>query len=449
MNTVLCTDIGTSSLKASLINSEGKVLASSRIPLILHNTRHAAREWKNALSKAADEIYGSSQTLPKADALCISGNGPTLVANGTRKTLLWNEDISERQSTSSGSPAPRAENASEPTNTSARTDNATGSPAPQPPKTKSLFIPRILAFKKKFPESWKNSIILSGPEYLIYELTGNAVTILPEARYSTAYWSDEALLEQGFTHEEISKLPPFVSPGFRAGSLKTSDSDLSSYLAEGTHVYCGAPDFVSALAGTATLSPGKLCDRAGSSEGINLCTEKPLSAQGIRTLPSVMPGLWNASFLLPRSGSRFYEYTQKVERERGCKVNLDLLVEEILYHKGNSQCGCTLTEGKDLIMRTAEEVRSAVEALKSAAEKEKLPFPSEMTITGGQSRNDAWNALKAKVTGLTVNVPECMDAELTGDAAFTFTAMGIFRNLPEAASKLCRIKKSFSPDGKA
>lgn len=42
-------------------------------------------------------------------------------------------------------------------------------------------------------------------------------------------------------------------------------------LPPGIPVIGGGPDFVLTLLGTATVRPGRICDRSGTSDGINLC----------------------------------------------------------------------------------------------------------------------------------------------------------------------------------
>ena len=390
--TVLTADIGTSSLKAALVTEDGLVLSACRVPFILYGTDHAATEWLPAFNNAVKML----NTSQKPEAVCISGNGPTVVGSGG-STLLWNRDISSLINKDDFTP--------------------------------SLFLPRIQAFKILYPKEWENSdFILSGPEYLIYELTGKAVTILPEERYKSAYWKEgEKFFGRGF--------PKFVFPGTQVGRISIKNHPL-----EGLSVFSGAPDFVAALAGTATLKPGMLCDRAGSSEGLNLCTEKPLCAKGIRTLPSLTKNLWNASVLLSDTGVRFESYRKLVERTEGKTVSHKEIVHALLFKSDAIKDDSVLKQGRKLIEEISIQVKEAVELLTREAEKEKCTLPTFMTVTGGQASNMEWNAHKEKVTGLTVKTPSCTDAELIGDAVFAFTGLKRFSSFAEAANHLCRSK---------
>ncbi len=412
---VLCIDIGTSSLKAAVIDEDGEILAFSRQILLLKSTEHSALEWIGCVKKALLEFSHSNLNI---SAVCVSGNGPTIVAE-TGETLPWNANISSLQIDYEGD---------------------------------SLFIPQILAFKKKYPEAWEKSrFVFSGPEYLIWKLTKNPLSILPEKRYLPSYWTCDELEDAGLSKTEILKLPEFVSPSAFAGNLS---AECASYfgaadigITEQTKVFCGAPDFISALAGTNTLFPGKMCDRAGSSEGINLCTKEPFFAPGVRTLPSVIPGLWNESVLLADSGANFFNFKLQVERKTAHKIDFDTLVHNCIHCNSQNRI---FGPGKLLIQRTAKNVSQGIELLKenflAANPGCESDFPCEMSITGGQSRNEEWNQFKANVCEIDIKTSFCKDAELVGDAVFALTGLKKFDSIQQAAEKLCRVSKTFTPE---
>lgn len=406
--TVLAVDIGTSSLKAAFVSEKGKVSAFSRRPFLLCNTEHASKEWLPAFQNALQDLLSQSPEI-RPSGICVSGNGPTLVAQ-SGETLLWNEKVVQL-------------------------------------KSSSLFIPRLLAFKDKFPDVWKKSeLIFSGTEYFLWLLTGEPCTILPEKRFESAYWNKQLLLESGFSNDEINKLPLFAEPSHRlAGLSRKASSFLGAEefgIKEGLPIFCGAPDFISALVGTATVKPGILCDRAGSSEGLNFCTAIPLEGEKIRTLPSVVPELWNASILLPDSGSKFDSFKLKIEREFGKQIEYSALVQEII---GSDGTNASLDQGKYLMIQTALNLKDAIGILKDAAAKKEIPFPDEMRVAGGQAKSALWNQMKADITGMKISVPSCPDAELLGDAAFAFTALKVFPSLTSASESLFSKAETFYP----
>ena len=406
--TVLAVDIGTSSLKAAFVSEKGKISAFSRRPFFLCNTEHASKEWLPAFQNALQDLVSQSPEI-RPSGICVSGNGPTLVAQ-SGETLLWNEKVVQL-------------------------------------KSSSLFIPRLLAFKDKFSDVWKKSgLVYSGPEYFLWLLTGESCTILPEKRFESAYWNKQLLLESGFSNDEINKLPSFTEPSHKVAGLSRKASSFLGVeefgIKEGLPVFCGSPDFISALIGTATVKPGILCDRAGSSEGINFCTAVPLEGEKIRTLPSVVPELWTASVLLPDSGSKFDSFKLKIERELGKQIEYSVLVQEIIESDGTN---ASLDQGKYLMIQTALNLKDAIGILKDAAAKKGVPFPDEMRVAGGQAKSALWNQMKADITGMKISVPSCPDAELLGDAAFAFTALKVFSSLTCASESLFSKAETFYP----
>jgi xylulokinase len=70
---------------------------------------------------------------------------------------------------------------------------------------------------------------------------------------------------------------------------------------------------------------------------------------------------------------------------------------------------------------------------------------SALRVSGGQGRNPVWNQMKADMTGKRIEIPEIIDAELTGGAIAAFSALdGI--GLAETAARLVRIEEVFVPD---
>ena len=428
---ILCADIGTSSLKTALVNIQGQVLCEARIsfPKTEFNQEGLCASdfgdnpcclpklfsgdyWFSALQEASHKLQ-QQQPEEQIEGICISGNGPTL-ATTAGEVFLWNHPV-----------AP------------ALSQEIQGVLASH--HLFSIFLPRLLAFKKCFPAEWnKSEKIISGPEYLIWRLTGRFLTILPEKRYEPAYWNKEALEKLGI---EDCKLPDFVEPGTKAGILLPDIAEKLG-LSPQTPVFCGGPDFMVALIGTNTLKPGKLCDRAGSSEGINLCLDKnPSEAlqkagiQGIRVLPSVIPGLFNASVLLPDSGTRF----SKVKKATAPHLSYQDFVEALLQNPPLSTAGFQLMEG------LAVEVKAAYEKLSATAALTGTKIDSTICTTGGQAKNPAWLQYKSRVVQAAFSITACADAELVGNAVLAYWGLGKFSSIQEGAQALVHLSHVFEP----
>ncbi|MCI1208486.1 MAG: FGGY-family carbohydrate kinase [Treponema sp.] len=402
-NTVLSVDIGSTSLKAALISDEGQFLDFSRqlFPAAENGgpDYQAAGNWLPAMQQAVKEF---GNTINTVCAVCISGNGPTIVAE-TGETLLWNVQPPDTLSYNQK-------------------------------KTNSLFIPRLDIFRTIFPAVWHNSaLIFSGPEYLIWQLTGTAVTILPEKRYREAYWTEEDL--ETFSIPE-KKLPHYVYPSFNAGYIKTQLA-ASIGLPPDIPVFCGGPDFIVGLIGTGTLYNGTLCDCAGSSEGINFCSTIPLSGKGLLTLPSPLPGQWNTAALIPDSGIRFERFKRLHEKMLGTRISYEQLVTAIIRDKDS--------DGYKLLDDIAEKVKDAVELVKKAALSAELPWPDHMTVTGGQALNKQWMQLKCNLLNMDLVVKNCAQAELTGDAIVARIGLGDYSDIKQASTVLIHTNTVYQP----
>lgn len=372
-NCVLAVDIGTSALKAAVVCADGKVLDFCREEFASSENsfeQKFSQKWIFAFGEACKKMQGA---ICDIRAICVSGNGPTLVfEDGT--TLLWNAPISEND---------ELKNCADEILREAK---------------KSIFIPRILAAKKIFREHWnERKKIFSCPEFLIHKICGAQITILPEARFKAAYWSEEIL--------DALKIPCEMLcdffPAMKIAGCTTDEAVCEFGLSRGIPVIGAGPDFVAALIGTATIKAGALCDRAGSSEGINLCTPSPITADGIRTLPSPVAPLWNASFLIENPG------------------------------KTNSE--------------KAENFAQGIRALKKCAQAHGVLFPDIITITGGQSRDENLIQQKADATGIKIALAQIPDSELLGDAAIAFTVLGEFDSLQNATDAICKRQKIFYP----
>ena len=382
-DTILCIDIGTSSLKAALLPDNLKkspiFVSRQTFPKKSFTEHNSALFYLPALKAALSELWQKNPDYA-IEAICVSGNGPTVISEDGR-TFLHDEIPSLKSDW----------------------------PNDSIKSTKSLFIPRFAAFKGIYPASWeKSSYVYGTPEFLLHELTGESLSILPEETFLPAYWTAEELKACGFSDNDIKKIPPFKKMGAFAGRV-SEKAALATGLLEGTFVFAGAPDFVVALLGTGTVLPGRLCDRAGSSEGLNLCTSKPIFAKGLRTLPSVIPGLWNLSYLLNSSQS------QGDHREHSLYENSSL--------SENSSVDA---------MRNLSELSHGINLLKEAALSNGEYFPDSMTITGGQALDDELIAQKEEVTGLKIKKMSCADAELIGDLILARVALGDFDDVTEA-----------------
>ena len=396
-NAVLCVDIGTSSLKAAYISLKGDVLAFARIKLEKANESNrwlfALKDAISVLNQKVKKSLTGQEEFFVIKAISISGNGPSL-ANSTG-SFLWNESL----------------------------QNINLEKLPKEAKT-SIFAPRLYFIKENLSNLLnQDECLFSVPEYLVYQLTDKAYTLLPNQRFEKAYWNDDLLKAMNIPNV----LPPFIQLGKAFGSL-TEKARYFLGMSENQDlppVFCGGPDFSIALIGTNTLSEGKICDRAGTSEGINLCTNTPLISTEVRTLPSPINPLWNASVIISDTGSRFSEWKESSKYK---DLSYDECVETLIQDKKS--------EGYKLMLEIALKVKNAYDTIKKIATENDIKLENRICCTGGQAKNQSWLKLKSEIVGVPFFVGKCADAELMGNAAVAFYGLGLYPSIKEAAEDL-------------
>ena len=374
---VLAVDIGTTSLKAAFVSAAGEVFDFKRIEYWVAD---ATREFASQTSQRGDNCsqdpdraaqndvaptsgaanqkafqgqngaaawvaalreFFPSPSLAACAAVSVSGNGPTIVAaDGT--TLLWSDNAAQTDCKPKTAADENCSKALE----GAACGQSLFAKIDIPDAQKKIYQPRLFAFKKLFPDAWQKSPRL----------------------YTSTQWL--------------------------CGWIKNNASLLG--LPSGLPVFDSGPDFIAALVGTAALFPGRLCDRAGSSEGLNLCSPKFFEGSNLRTMPSPAKGFWNVSYLISDPGSS--------RREK------------------------------------LDNFKKAFNALKEAAAANGVPFGGRVVVTGGQARDKDLLVAKEAAVGATITTAQIPDAELLGDAAAAFFRLGTYSSLEEAACALVRLE---------
>lgn len=392
----LCADIGTTSLKAAIINEDGCVLSSSRV--WFSGGKRLGEEWKRALKEA---ISSMKNEISSVSLVSISGNGPTIVGeNG--EVLLWKEKI---EGESSGSP--------------------------------SFFIPRIKEFIKRNSGKMKKGALLFSPaEYLSYYLTGKKACCIPNEKYLPYYWTLEELKKEGIPPET---LPPFLLITDFIGEV-TEDAALETKIPQGSRVVSSSSDFIAAMIGTSSLYEGSIFHRAGSSEGFNLAVSSKINEKDLRLLPSCTEGLWNLGIVNDEGASSFEEYKRETEKNEGRKISYTQIIEMALFDKES--------EASRILRKILQSEKKALLRLLEIREKNVKTPLKEIIVTGGQAKNEKWMQMKASFLGVKLSVMNLEDAELLGGAAVAFTASGVYGSLREASLAVSHETLFYFPEEK-
>lgn len=459
----LCFDIGSSALKAALISEEGRLLSQARRPVqLLHGEEGAheadAKAWVEAAFSAGAEAIaaarlGASARGGRAElevrALAVSGNGPTLLATDASGLPLGPalSYLDRRASREAEEVSALAGMTIDPT----------------------FYLPKALHLWRQADEAKRKKIrwFFACPEYLVYALCGEAITCLPHPGYEPYIWNSSMIASLGMPAD---RFPPFAAPATTAGAL-LPEAAARLGLPSGVPVIVGFPDFIAAIVGSAAVKPGLACDRAGTSEALNLCATRPFPRRDLLSLPLPINGLWNVSGGVSTAGAALDWLERSFRRDPEARGGIDiagLIVEAsqsapgarglvfLPYLAGERAplwdssrraafVGLSIEhDRKDLARAVCESLAFGLKLAADLALGEGMRFEL-LRVSGHAATDDFLCGLKAQVLGVPVEVPEVLDCELLGDAAACAAALGDASDLGEAATARLRIKRRFEP----
>lgn len=431
MNTrphLLVADIGTSSLKAGIIDRTGNLIWSYRHPLLTHETQ--LRQWDPQIWSDGLKAVGSCLPAEPIDGIVFSGNGPTLVpldANRrpTAPVLLWIDGNSHWK-----------------------------------PSTDSFYLPKTAWFQAASPEAFrKTRRFLSCPEYLSFLLTGEEASISPQPDFDRFLWDQDQIRAYGLSPELF---PTILRPGSCIGVV-TDQASSEFGLPRGVRVFAGGSDFMMSLIGTGCIEPGMTCDRAGTSEGINYCSPGVVENSQVRCLPHAISGLYNVAGILSSTG-RIFEWFRRFsgqstrsyeEMIKDIEAVQDWSDQPFFYpavHEGerfdfNHASFTNLSP----VHGSAEMGRAVVEAIGFTIRQVKQILHDvgcsvdTLRVCGGQAKNLRWNQMKANMINSVIEIPKIQDAELLGCAIEGFIGLKEFHSYREAVDELVKIEYVIKP----
>ena len=155
MKTVLCADIGTTSIKAGLFTADGEAVFLCRKSFPQPDDRYVAREWMRALTSAMEKL--NQEQKASIEGLCISGAGPTVVLDDGL-TFRWNEALNGGQSGEVKVQSPRGEVQS----TQAAVPSSAARSASRRAMSMKCAAKSAIVIRKPFPR-WRMSVPQSRP----------------------------------------------------------------------------------------------------------------------------------------------------------------------------------------------------------------------------------------------------------------------------------------------
>ena len=448
---ILAIDIGTSSFKSALWDFEGNRRGFAAEPLLISlsdGLRHEAEpeQWLRAF----EDCLGRLGDLSAVEAVVISGNGPSL-------TPVVGEPALATAGLSLAAAPSRL-----------WLDRRAGEAAAEVSALVGdfvdggFFLPKALGIKNNEPELYeKTRFFLGCPEYLACALTGEARTVFPSAGFDRWFWNAEILGRLGL---DGAKFPPFISPGERFGTLLPALARCFGF-ARNVPVIAGGPDFYVSILGAGAVSPGRACDRSGTSEGINACTGKRITDRRLMSYGHPVKPFWNLSGIISTTGKalewarnllgladfgEFFSLAAAAAPGAGGLVFLPYLAGERAPIWDSAARG--VFRGLSLSTDRAGLARSVLEGVCFAIRdviavmEESGARVGELRVSGAAAENGLLNQIKADITGKEILIPAHKEAELLGLAIIGACALGKYASLAEAAAALVHVESRREPD---
>jgi xylulokinase len=325
----------------------------------------------------------------------------------------------------------------------------------------SFFLPKALEIKLNEPQLYEQTKHFLGcPELLAFALTGEARTVFPSDGFDRWFWNDSILERLDLDKE---KFPPFIRPGEIFGGLAPRIAAHFGFKPD-IPVISGGPDFFAAILGSGAVKPGQVCDRAGTSEGINTCTEQQIDDKRLMSYRHPIKPFWNLSGIVCTTGKAiewgcgllgvsyddFFALAETARPGAGGLVFLPYLTGERAPVWNPSARGIlrglSLSTGRAEFARAVLEgicfaIRDVITVMESAG-----ATVNELYVAGTLSGSDRLNQMKADITKKPVLVPQQKDAELLGLAIIGACTLRKFASFADASEALVRIEKIFMPD---
>jgi xylulokinase len=437
-------DLGSTRTKVALVSSDGRLLALARadhtfdVDPSTGRAEQDADAWWAGLARAVRAVVAQGGTQP--DAICVAGQGPTLVAvdaagRPVRAAITWldTRSTAERE----------------------RIERLTGV------RGWSLGVLPAAAWLERADESTASLArwYLNSWEALTLRLTGVAMTTTVPGAEATA---PSVIAAAGIVPDRIA---PAGATGSVVGSV-TDEASAHLGLTRGTPVVAGLVDAFASFHGARMLEPGDAIDVGGAAGGFGVYAERPVQAAGSFTTPAPLPGLYSVGGAMAATGAALDWFAGEV---LGGAPIQQLLEEAAAVPPGADGCiflpylagersplwdpwargafvGLTLRHGR------AHLARAIIEAAALAIRHVATPIQEAgievraMRACGGPARDDGWNQIKADVTGFVVEVPRVREATAVGAAIAAATGIGVHPDLPTAIRAMTAIERRFEPD---
>ncbi len=467
MNGIIVIDVGTSSLRSSVVGIDGKIRYSSSrgcSPLFLEGNavEQDALTWRTALFKTLAEAAGYARsancsvlalavTSQRASVIPIGKDGQPLC-----RAIMWQDKRSVGESVALASSL-----------TIEGIYQRTGLRADP-----YFSAPKMLWLRRNRPEIFSRSAKLIGvQDWVVWLLTKQYVTDATQAcrtmlmDISSLRW-DPGLLAAAGVREDL--LPPIVAPGTIGGGLGSGVAAMCG-LPSGVPVVISGGDQQCAALALNVLSPGYAAANTGTGSFLVAYADRPAFDPRMRTLCScgAVPGTWIAEAGVLVSGAAYAWAKEQLFHDSSLEaMNAEVEASPVgargvltLPHFKGSACpywnprsrgvffGVSLESTRGDIARSILE-GVVIEMSEGLDAIDSLVGPiREIGVAGGLTRFDLFNQMQADCFGRSVNCFESSEATTLGALMSACVRLGVHPDYPTAFRSACPpVRKRLEPD---
>lgn len=461
MNYLLGVDFGGGASKATLLGTNGQVVATHSVEYPTHYPRPGwaqqdPDDWYAAASRNIRAVLEQSGVRPE-DILMVALDAATHTAvlldekfQILRPAIYWTDTRS-------------AAEAGELRETYG--DLIVKRTLHQPDTIWTL--PQLLWVKWHEPEVWgKVRHILFAKDLVRYRLTGTYATDSIEAQGSllfnceTGRWSSALCGILGLS-EEV--LPPIQHPTDLAGHItRTAAADTG--LQEGTPVCVGTTDTVMEVFASGAVKPGQMTVKLATAGRICVVTDRPYPHRDLVNYAHVVPGLWYPG-TATKSAAASYRWYRDTFGETYRELDKSAATVEagcggLLFHPylngeltpyadpllRGSFTGVTAGHTKAHFSRAVlEGVAFSLLDCRRTLEELGIPHEDEAVILGGGASSPLWRQILADMLGIPLRQMAVSDSSF-GSAMLAGVAAGVFPDFPTAVGRCGKVESLTRPD---
>lgn len=458
---VLGVDIGSGSVKLTLLSREGIIAATAgcEYPTYYPHVgwcEQDPEDWCAAFKSAfADALKEAGAEPEQIEALSFDAATHTAVLldekkRVIRRAILWTDQRSKTE-------------VQELKDTCLDTIMAQAANAP----TTVWTLPQLMWLRKHEPEVWgKIRYLLFAKDYLRFRMTGTIETDTIDAEGSMFYdamnerWSEE-LCKMGGIRKEW--LPRLCNPTDLAGTVGREQAKEFG-LAAGTRVLVGTTDTVMELFAAGNVEPGHSTVKLATAGRICVVTDQPLRSKFIFNYRHVVPGLWYPGTATASCAASYRWYRDAIGREPFAALNVP--AEEIapgsdglMFHPylngeltpyNDPDLKGSYT-GISSIHTTAHFTRATLEGVAMSLKdclntlKELGVDMKRIRIIGGGAKGGLWRQITADVLGIEMQKVKVDDSSF-GTAMLTAVGIGWFASFAEAAKTCVQVDSISRPN---